>query len=222
MIKAVILDLDGTLADTMDDLITAMNGMLREKGYPERTREDLLRFINKGARRFVGQALPDGLVKDTVDYSDDIVGDAVKVYGEHYARCYADKTFEYEGMTEELKKMKERGLKLGVLSNKQDRFVKDIVKKLFPGIFDSVYGQTELPEKPNPAGCFMIAKELGVEPCECAFVGDSDVDVKTALNSKMNGISVTWGYRDAECLKAAGAKIIIDKVCDLADTVFSL
>lgn len=222
MIKAVILDLDGTLADTMGDLMTAMNSMLREMGYPERTREDLLGFINKGARRFVGQSLPERIVKDTVDYSDSIVTEAVEIYSKYYAKCYADKTCAYDGMREELIKMKERGIKLGVLSNKQDKFVKVIVEKLFPGLFDSVHGQLNLPEKPDPAPALAVAGELGALPHECVFVGDSDVDVKTAINSKMHGIGVTWGYRSGECLRQAGSKLIIDDVHKLADAVFSI
>lgn len=219
MIKAVILDLDGTLADTMDDLLTAMNSMLKHLGYKERTRDELLSFINKGARLFVGRSLPEEVVKT---FDDPIVTKALGIYSEYYSKCYSDKTHEYEGITEELLRLKEKGILLGVLSNKQDRFVKDIVYKLFPGIFECVRGQTELPEKPDPSGAFAVAKELGVSPFECAFVGDSDVDIKTALNAEMKCVGVSWGYRDEECLKAAGAEYIVREVSSLADVLLSL
>ena len=94
MIKAVILDLDGTLADTMDDLLTAMNSMLKHLGYKERTRDELLSFINKGARLFVGRSLPEEVVKT---FDDPIVTKALGIYSEYYSKCYSDKTHEYEG-----------------------------------------------------------------------------------------------------------------------------
>ena len=118
MIKAIIFDLDGTLADTMNDLGTAMNAMLKSYGYKERTREELISFINKGARHFVWKSLPDGLTEDP---ESEIVSAAMKIYSENDAKCYLDRTSEYEGITEALTKLKERGVKMGVLSNKPDR-----------------------------------------------------------------------------------------------------
>ena len=211
MIKAIIFDLDGTLADTMKDLGTAMNAMLRSYGYKERTRKELTSFINKGARYFVWKSLPDGL---TDEPESETVTAAMKIYSENYAKCYLDKTTEYDGITEALTKLKERGIKMGVLSNKPDRFVKEIANKLFPDIFVCAYGQTDLPVKPDPAAAFMVAKELGAAPSECAFVGDSDIDMTTAINAKMLPVGVSWGYRPEECLKEAGAKVIIRKATE--------
>ncbi len=211
MIKAIIFDLDGTLADTMNDLGTAMNAMLRSYGYSERTREELISFINKGARYFVWKSLPDGL---TDDPESDTVTAAMKIYSENYAKCYLDKTAEYEGITEALTKLKARGVKMGVLSNKPDRFVKEIVEKLFPDMFVCAYGQTDLPVKPDPAAALMVAEKLGVSHSECAFVGDSDIDMTTAINAEMLPVGVSWGYRPEECLESAGAKVIIRKAAD--------
>ena len=216
MIKAIIFDLDGTLADTMNDLGTAMNAMLRSYGYKERTREELISFINKGARYFVWKSLPDGL---TDDPNSETVTAAMKIYSENYAKCYLDKTAEYEGITDTLTKLKKRGIKMGVLSNKPDRFVKEIVDKIFPDIFVCAYGQTDLPVKPDPAAALMVAEKLGAAPAECAFVGDSDIDMTTAINAEMLPVGVSWGYRPEECLKEAGAKVIINSAAEFENLI---
>ncbi len=211
MIKAIIFDLDGTLADTMNDLGCAMNAMLRHYGYAERTREELISFINKGARYFVWRSLPDGL---TSDPESDTVTKAMKIYSENYAKCYLDKTAEYDGITDALKTLAKHGIRMGVLSNKPDRFVKEITEKLFPGLFVCSFGQTDLPVKPHPAAALMVTEKLGADPSDCAFVGDSDVDMTTAINAGMLPVGVSWGYRPENCLVDAGAKVIIRKAED--------
>ncbi|MBQ7670658.1 MAG: HAD-IA family hydrolase [Clostridia bacterium] len=218
MIKAAIFDLDGTLLDTMDDLLTAMNRMLVELNFPERTYDELLQFINRGARLFVGRSLPEGSVKD---FNDPLVDRALKIYGRHYAECCLDKTHPFDGVPEAVNELKSRGIKISVLSNKQDAFVKETIAKLYPGVFDSVHGQLDLPEKPDPAPALQIADELGVSPHECAFIGDSDIDIKTGVNSGMLPVGVTWGYRSEECLLEAGAKLIIHSPADLPDILTS-
>ena len=205
-IEGVIFDLDGTLADTMDDLLTAMNGMLVDLGFATRTREELLCFINRGARYFVGRSLPDGIVPD---FNDPLVDRALVIYGEHYAKCCLDKTHPFEGVPEAVDELKRAGVRVGVLSNKQDAFVRETVGKLYPGVFDVVRGQTELPEKPDPAPALAVAGLLGVDPAHCAFVGDSDIDIKTGVNAGMLPVGVTWGYRSEECLVEAGAEVIV-------------
>ena len=215
-IGAVIFDLDGTLADTMDDLLTAMNGMLVDLGFPERTRDDLLRFINRGARYFVGRSLPDGSVPD---FNDPLVDRALVIYGEHYAKCCLDKTRPFDGVPEAVDELKRAGVRVGVLSNKQDAFVKETVQKLYPGVFDVIRGQTALPEKPDPAGAFAVAEELGVPFSECAVVGDSDIDMKTGINAGMLPVGVSWGYRSEECLVEAGAEIIVREPRELVSVL---
>ena len=218
MIKAAIFDLDRTLADTLDDLLTAMNGMLKDLGHPLRTREELHRFINRGVRYFVGMSLPEGLV-DT--WECETVDEAIRLYKAHYAECYADKTHPYAGLPEEVKRLKEAGYKLGVLSNKLEEFVKITVEKLYPGDFDSVHGQTTLPEKPDPTMAYLVADELGVSPSECVFIGDSDIDMKTGVNAGMISLGVTWGYRSRECLVEAGAKATVNDPSELLSVIES-
>ena len=215
MVKLIIFDLDGTLCDTMDDLRTAMNGMLVKLGYKTRTRSELLKFINNGAREFVRRSLP----KD-VQGVEFMVDSALQIYGQEYAKCYCQKTKAFEGIKAMLMELKGSGYKLAVLSNKQDEFAKNIVYSVFDkGLFDYVAGQTGLPTKPNPAGAFNIARQLGVRPNKCVIVGDSDVDVKTAINAEMQIIGVSWGYRDEEVLRSAGAINIASKPSDIIEII---
>lgn len=224
MVFAVIFDLDGTLADTMDDLGTAMNNMLKKLGYDTRTKGELIRFINNGARNFVRQSLPEEL--QDIDL---VVDSALATYEDEYSKCYANDTYPFDGIPEALGGLKERKIRLGVLSNKQDKFVRALTEKLFgKKLFKCTLGnRDDLPKKPNPEGALLVAKALGAKPENCIFVGDSDVDVKTAHNAGMLSIAVTWGYRTEQILREAGADYIvsdteglirvIDKVLDEKD-----
>lgn len=219
MIKAAIFDLDGTLADTLDDLGTAMNGMLRHFGWRERSREELRGFINRGARFFVASSMPEGSWNDM---HDPIVDEAIAVYNKCYDKCFNDQTCPFDGIPEALSSLKAAGIGLGVLSNKQDFFVKPIAEKLFPNTFDIIRGHGEFPEKPSPESALATAHELGAKPEECVFVGDSDIDMKTAVNAGMYPIGVAWGYRDAEVLRAAGAAYIASTPADLTAHILDM
>lgn len=207
MIKAIIFDLDGTLCDTMGDLRTAMNAMLVKLGYKTRSRNELVKFINNGAREFVRRSLP----KD-VQRVEFIVDSALGVYETEYAKCYSDKTKAYDGIKGLIADLKTKGYKIAVLSNKQDLFVKNIIDKVFGrGVFNFVQGQSQMPTKPDPTSALFIAKQLGAKPERCVFVGDSDVDMLTASNAKMKSIGCTWGYREEDVLREGGA-------CRIANT----
>lgn len=204
MINGIIFDLDGTLADTIQDLRTAANSMLTKLGYPTRSVADVIKFINNGAKELIRRCLP-----KEVQNVDFILESAIRTYEEEYAKCYCDKTQAFSGVESMLMELKGMGYKIGVLSNKQDSFVKDIVYKLFDKkIFSEVMGQSMLPPKPNPASALLAAKMMGLKPQRCIYIGDSDVDIKTAYNAGMKQISVTWGYRGEEFLKKSGASHI--------------
>ncbi len=218
MIKAVIFDLDGTLADTMPDLQTAMNNMLSRLGYKPRTRADLLKAINNGAREFVRRSLP----RD-VQGVDFILESAVDVYEDEYSKCYLEKTAPYGEIEALLMNLKSMGVKISVLSNKQDAFVKDIIGKLFDKkLFNQIQGQDKLPTKPNPLSTLAIAKSMGVKPSRCLFIGDSDVDMETAKNAGMRSVGVCWGYRSQDVLENAGADFIAKTPNDICDIINSL
>ncbi len=211
MIKAAIFDLDGTICDTLDDITDGLNAMLKEKALPSLTRDDTLKNINNGAFELVRRSLPAEYRENT-----DFVKECLKVYSDAYSKCYDNKTYPFDEITEVIKKLKECGLKLAVLSNKQDEFVKKIISKIFPdGLFDIVLGDGPFSPKPDPASALYICKELGVLPKECAMIGDSHVDMQTGVNSGLMPIGVTWGYRTRDVLIDNGAKMIIEKVSEL-------
>ncbi|MBQ8545685.1 MAG: HAD family hydrolase [Clostridia bacterium] len=207
----IIFDLDGTLAYTLEDIATAVNNTLSKLGYKTRTKAEVLQFVNNGARELIRRALP-----KTVQDIEFIVDSALDVYGEEYSKCYLEKTQAYEGIAEVLTEQKKNGVKLAVLSNKQDEFVKNIIYSLFgKKLFTVVQGQAGMPTKPDPASALFICKQMGVKPSNCIFVGDSDVDIKTAQNAQMTSIGVAWGYREREVLEKAQANFIVETPADL-------
>ncbi len=206
MFKAVIFDLDGTLCYTIDDLRTAMNAMLEEMKYPTRTKEQIYEAINFGSREFVRRSMPEELRAD-----EDEVTRCHKCYAAHYDVHYLDSTYPYDGIPEVLEKLRAKGLKLAVLSNKGDSHTKKMVSKLFGDeLFDVVLGGSErFPHKPDPQSALWIASELGVEPREVLYVGDSNIDMETARNAGFFACGVTWGYRGELVLTSSGASVLV-------------
>lgn len=214
-IKGIIFDLDGTLADTLGDLAVSMNEMLSHYGFPHRSHEMLLEFINRGALSFVKSSLPLEIQSD-----DSFVESAFKRYNEAYMNHYLDTTYLYDGIYDTVAKLKSDGIKLAVFSNKQNIQTNAIVKKLFgDDMFDIVMGHAKFPHKPIPDAVFYIMDTLGITAEETLFVGDSDVDIKTAQNSGTYPVGVSWGYRPPELLTAVGAKIIINKPVEILDII---
>lgn len=206
MAYGIIFDLDGTLADTMDDLKTAVNATLTKLGYETRAKFELLNFINNGSRELIRRSLP-----TAVQSEDFIIDSAHSLFFEEYEKCFCEKTRAYAGINEALVTLKQKRFKLGVLSNKPDKFVRVIVSTLFgENTFDFVMGKSDFPHKPDPSSALYVAKELGVKPHKCIFVGDSDIDMYTAENADMRSIGVEWGYRSTDLLLSAGANYIAE------------
>lgn len=213
MIKLIIFDLDGTLADTLDDIGDAVNEMLTEYSFPTLTRADILANINRGARELIRLCLP-----EKARESEDFITEALNVYKGYYNLRYCNKTALYPGIREALSSLSESKAKLAVLSNKQDEAVKLIVAKLLPEIpFTCVLGQGQFPTKPSPDAVNYIMEVAGATPDETAFVGDSNIDMLTAKNSGTLAVGVTWGYRSREVLAESGAQHLIDKTEELVN-----
>ncbi len=215
MIKAIIFDLDGTVADTISAIREGVNLTMEQFGYPTHTDADIRRFINHGARELIRQALPESVSTDPAR-----VDKALQVYHGMYEKTYTHTNLCYDGMVEAMCDLKERYV-LAILSNKQDRMVKGLAAQLLPaGTVKVAQGQVEgVPVKPDPTAVWSVCKALGVDPAECAFVGDSDVDMQTAINAGCLPVGVTWGYRGADVLIAAGAKVLVEKPHELATVI---
>ncbi len=212
-IKGLIFDLDGTIADTIEAIREGINDTMKHYGYPERSYEDVRCAIGNGARLLVKRCMPPEKAEDEV-----LVGEVFSYYHEAYKRTYLNTRACYDGIPETIAVLKKRGFRLAVLSNKQDEYTKGLISQLLPtDMMTVVMGQSDLPKKPDPTVPCLIAKELGLEPEECAMIGDSDVDIETAKNAGMTAIGCSWGYRGREVLVDAGADIVLDQPTDLLE-----
>ncbi len=199
MIKTAIFDFDGTLANTLPDLKITINLTRAHYGLPPVTEADVLMHVNNHLEKYIQLMIPE---LDSPEKWDE----ALQVYYAFYDDHYLNETVPYPGIPEILAKLKDDGVKLAVMSNKNHSHIILMVSALFPNMFDSVWGVVpEVPAKPNPARAHLIAEEFGVSMDEIAFIGDSDVDMITACNAKTHPIGVSWGYRPAECLRENGA-----------------
>jgi phosphoglycolate phosphatase len=206
-LKAVIFDLDGTLLDTIEDIADSMNRVLVDHGYPVHDPEDYRRFVGEGLEAMVSLALPGPERKGT------IVSSCLAAMRKIYAGNYAHKTRPYKGIKELLAELAKRKIGSAVLSNKFDQFTKLMISEYFPTHhFDAVLGaRPNVPHKPDPTSALEIARQLQVLPQEIVFVGDSGIDMRTALNAGMFPAGALWGYRSAEELKTDGARILLGK-----------
>ena len=204
MIKAVIFDLDGTLLYTLPDLTAAMSYAMRCHGFPEITPEMTESYIGNGVRKYAERSAPPGTDAEVID-------SCVAKFKEYYRDHTCVNTYPYKGITELIEKLKQKGIKLGVQSNKYHEATAYMIEHYFPNAFLSVYGECEkCPRKPDPSGTLLILDELGVRPGEALFVGDSSADIKVAKNAQCIPISVTWGYRSREALTLAGAENFVN------------
>ncbi len=209
--KLLIFDLDGTIADTLWSIRDGVNLAMDNYGFPHRSYEEVRQAIGNGARELIRRSIPEELRSD-----EELVSRGLADYNELYAKTYANIDGCYPHMSEAIHTLHDRGYIIAVLSNKQDTYVKRIIDILFPdGVVSFAAGQTELPRKPDPTVPLMIADKFGVSPEECAFIGDSDVDVATAKNAGMTSVACTWGYRPREALM--DADVIINSACELTE-----
>lgn len=205
MYKAIIFDLDGTLLNTLDDLAASVNFALMECGYPQRTTEEVRRFIGNGVIKLMTRATPDDISKDEFET-------CFQAFRSHYLEHMTDTTRPYDGITELLEKLEEKGIKTAVVSNKLHSGVVGLCDDFFGGRLTCAFGvEKEEERKPSPLNVFKAFKELNVEAEEAIYVGDSEVDVQTAINSGLDCIGVTWGFRDRDELLESGARFIVDK-----------
>ena len=214
-IKLVMLDLDGTIVDTIASLREAVNRALALYGFPQRNLEEIRCAIGNGAKLLVRNSLPKEVAENEAT-----VERVLAAFHNEYRQTYLHLDGCYEGMAESLQILYERGYKLAVLSNKPDGYVKGIVALLFPENMISIAsGQTELPKKPDPTAALQIVQALGCLPEETVFVGDSDVDVLTGKNAGMRTVGCAWGYRGAQELQEAGADRVLNTAWELASCI---
>lgn len=199
MYKTVVFDLDGTLLDTSKDIQKVLNQTLSHFSLPTLPLNKVKEYVGNGAKTLIQRAIP----KDSAVNFNEVYS----YYSEKYASCDNDLTELYTGEERVLKSLKEHGVKLAIVTNKPQAATDGVYDKLLkPFGFDFVVGNTnEYPLKPDPALALLAAKNTGAVAEECLFVGDGETDVQTALNAKIDGLAVLWGFRTKSQLANAGA-----------------
>ncbi len=208
---AVIFDLDGTLLDTLEDIADSANSVLARHGFPQHPLDDFRYFVGDGVRKLTRRVLPESARDDAT------VDKMVKEFRREYDANWNNKTTVYAGVSEMLDGLTSRGLQLAVFSNKPEYFTQKCVTELLGAwSFAIVMGLCErVPPKPDPLGAFDIAKRLGLEPHKIIFVGDTSIDMKTAVAAGMFPVGALWGFRTADELQLSGAQAIIENPEDV-------
>ena len=207
--NTVIFDLDGTLLNTLDDLADSVNFALEKNKYPNHPTDRIRTFIGNGIKLLIERAVPKGISEEEFKK---VFNDFVK----HYEINSRNKTAPYKGIPELLTILKEKGYKLAIVSNKIDFAVKDLRDEFFAGLIEIAIGDSEDTEnKPAPDMVFKALNELSSTAEKSVYVGDTDVDLKTAENSGMDCISVSWGFRSRNELEDYKAEMIADTAEDV-------
>ncbi len=201
MKKLVIFDLDGTLLYTLEDLHTSTNFALESEGLPGRSLDEVRRFVGNGIRKLIERAVPQGTAPELTDR-------VFAAFVRHYEANCMVLTRPYPGIPELLARLRDRGVKLGVVSNKADEPVKALIAHYFPNTFDSVVGEREnVRKKPAPDSVLETVRSLGCTVEDAVYVGDSDVDGRTAANAGCRCVLVSWGFRGRQTLEPFGCPI---------------
>ena len=210
---AVLFDLDGTLLDTLADIAHSMNHALQLLGFPTHEVDSYRRRVGWGARVLAEKSLPEG------HRDADTVARCVQKFAEYYARNPNGHTVPFEGVVETLAALRDAAVPCAVLSNKPHALTVPVVEQtLADHRFVAVYGDRPgVAPKPDPGTAREIAAQLKCAPAEVLFVGDSDIDMQTAVAAGMEPVGVTWGFRTREELQRAGARVIIDLPAQLLD-----
>lgn len=206
-IRAIIFDLDGTLLDTLEDIANSMNTVLVKHGFPTHSVDDYRYLVGDGAAVLVSRVLPEE------KRNDETIKNLLKEFRKEYSYNCNVTTKPYDGVHEMLDALTAHGIKLTILSNKPDDFTKLCVTEFLPNWnFDIVFGLREgIPRKPDPTGALQIAGHLNIPPAHILIVGDTSVDMKTAVAAGMFSVGVLWGFRSQEELLNNGAQALIQR-----------
>ena len=209
---AVFFDLDGTVIDSLQDIVDAVNHTMRHFGLPEYTPEQLRPALGWGVGVLMKSVLP--------DFSDARRAEILAFYRPYYSAHAADKSRPFEGIQPALARLKADGLVLAILSNKPDSAVQPLAERFFADTMSLAVGERDgVRRKPCPDMLEAAAEQLGVDLHRCLYVGDSEVDIDTARNTGIDCLCVSWGFRSREELRRAGAEHIIDAPAELVDFV---
>ncbi len=220
MIKLCIFDLDGTLINSLNDLACAMNHALTKNRFPAHETERYRQMVGNGISVLADRAVAASAEHYTPSVKEAILSD----FSAYYTAHCLDHTVPYPEIPSVLSDLDKAGILCAVNSNKPDHFTKHIVTSLFPSFsFASIFGKHDgIPCKPAPDGVRTILNTLSVVPSECIYIGDSNVDIRTARNAGILSIGVTWGFRTESELLSEGASYIAHTPTDIPSIVRAL
>ncbi len=209
----VIFDLDGTLLDTLDDLHASVNFALEKHGFLLRSKRDVRSFLGNGIRNLVECSMPAGA---SVLQTDRVFED----FKAHYIVHCEDQTRPYEGIPELLEDFRKRKVQMAIVSNKADNAVKELAEKYFSGFVETAIGERQgVRRKPEPDSVFEAMKSLAAKKEKTLYVGDSEVDRKTAENAGLDCVLVSWGFREEDFLHTLNPEYLIHRPEELVDIV---
>jgi len=211
--NAIIFDLDGTLLNTLDDLGNAFNRVLERNGLPTHPIDSYRYFIGEGAAVLTERALPEELREKL------LIQKYLKEFWADYSENYFMDTRPYEGIHQLLEELAKREIKTAVFSNKPQEATDRCVERFFhTHRFEAVFGMNNsIPRKPNPAGALKISELLGIPASEFIFLGDTAIDMTTAVNAGMMPIGAAWGFRSERELVDSGARKVIKRPTELLE-----
>lgn len=212
MVKGVVFDLDGTLIDTIEGLANSVNAAMDYYSFPKHSIEVYRTFVGNGVGKLVERALPED--------KKELLGEARKIFEKHYEETMLDILPVYENIDELLEYLIKNNIKIAVNTNKMDSFAKPMIKKAFGDIFCDVLGEVEyFDRKPSPDGVNYLIEKMNVKKDECLYIGDSQVDIKTAENAGIRCVSVTWGFVPKEVLKEYNPIFTADDPREIIDLI---
>ena len=217
-ITTVLFDMDGTILNSLQDLMDSANAALEGTGCGPYDLDQYRYFVGNGARNLIRRALAGHVDPQAVGREPDpkLVDEILARFKQHYETNKTNKTEPYEGIILLLTQLKEKGYHTAVISNKYNLAVRELADMYFPDLLTMAVGEGgDVRPKPEPDGVNKVLRQLGVEREQAIYVGDSDVDVETAHNAGLPCIGVTWGFRGRDELKRAGAEYIIDRPEDI-------
>lgn len=207
--KLAIFDMDGTILDTLVDLANAVNYALREAVLPQRSLQEIRSYLGNGMLNLIRLSAPEGTDAETL-------ASIKETFTEYYKANCKENTRPYNGVVELIEELRSQGVKTAVVSNKPDFGVQLLVKEHFPESFDAAVGErTGIAKKPAPDSVNAVLKALGIDRKDSVYIGDSEVDIETARNAGMDGIIVTWGFRDELYLQSLQPDCLVHDMQEL-------
>ncbi len=214
-IQAVLFDLDGTVLDTIGDLTDSLNGALEEFSLPPHSEKEVESLVGNGIRNLVKRAAP--------DRSKEELEQVYQSFMKRYRKHLTDRTRPYRGIEVLLKKLKQQGYKLGVISNKKEELVQRLCETFYPNLFDLVMGETEgIPRKPDKAMMVYALQQMEISREEVIYIGDSETDREAAMNAQIPCVLVAWGFRKRPAIDKMKSEYTVDTPEEIAELLKQL